>query len=184
LHRDHFGLTQALNYGFSFASGSILTWTSADNLINTKGLATLIKSLEENNNAGMVYSDYSLINEEGNLLYNSNFRNYDQDPDNKCVIRTFRPNKLNCYLPDNFIGPFFAYRREVALRIGAYRELKGFEDYDYWLRINKVCEIIHVPTHGDLYFYRIHQNTLTARAKENYTYRKLIKHLRTNELAR
>lgn len=180
-YREHFGLTQALNYGFSFAKGSIFTWTSADNLIGKNGIETLVKSLGENKNTGMVYSDYSLINQEGHLASSSNFRAYDQDPDNKFIIRTFRPNKLNCYLPDNFIGPFFAYRREVALRVGEYKELNGFEDYDYWLRIDKICHITHVPTHGDLYFYRIHQKTLTAQAKQNQTYKRLIKHLKTNE---
>jgi len=180
-YREHFGLTPALNYGFSFAKGSIFTWTSADNLIGKYGLETLVKSLRENKNAGMVYGDYSLINQEGHLISSSNFRAYDQDRVNKSIIRTFRPNKLNCNLPDNFIGPFFAYRREVALRVGEYRELNGFEDYDYWLRIDKLCQITHVPTHGNLYFYRIHQNTLTAQAKQNHTYKRLIKHLKTNK---
>ena len=179
--REHLGLTQALNYGFLFATGSILTWTSADNLMNKFGLQTLVKSLNENCYVGMVYGDYSLIDDKGNLLRDSSFRKYDQDQADNCIIRTFRLNNINRYLPDNFIGPFFAYRKEIMSLIGPYKELRGFEDYDYWLRINKVCEISHVPSKGDLYFYRIHHNTLTSKAKETKTYRRLIRYLKTQE---
>ena len=179
--REHLGLTQALNYGFSFATGSILTWTSADNLMNKFGLHTLVKSLNENCYAGMVYGDYSLIDDKGNLLRDSSFRKYDQNQADNCIIRTFRPNSIDRYLPDNFIGPFFAYRKEIISLIGPYKNLRGFEDYDYWLRINRVSTIVHVPSKGDLYFYRIHNNTLTSKANKIKTYRRLIRYLRTQE---
>jgi hypothetical protein len=162
-------------------SGNSLLSNLGSALMNKFGLQTLVKSLNENCYVGMVYGDYSLIDDKGNLLRDSSFRKYDQDQADNCIIRTFRLNNINRYLPDNFIGPFFAYRKEIMSLIGPYEELRGFEDYDYWLRINKVCEISHVPSKGDLYFYRIHHNTLTSKAKETKTYRRLIRYLKTQE---
>lgn len=176
---DHAGISNALNVGFQNATGSLLTWTSADNLMGKGAISLMVKALSENPDCGMVHSDYQVIDEKGQSLSNSKFRSYDQDKYNPCVIRTNRPKPIEHYIPDNYIGPFFMYRREVAEHVGQYAVLLGFEDYDYWIRVSRVARILHVSSDGSLYSYRLHPNTLTASSRENRTYKNLIKHLKS-----
>jgi len=41
----------------------------------------------------------------------------------------------------------------------------GLEDYDYWMRINQHFEIHHLDSEAILYRYRVHDNSLNARAR-------------------
>lgn len=175
----HLGISSALNIGFANAKGGFLSWTSADNLMANGAVSLLVKALMDNPRCGMVHSDYQLIDENSAALSKSNFRTYDQDKHDSSIIRTSRSKQLEYYIPDNYIGPFFMYRREVYDCVGDYRVLLGFEDYDYWIRLNRIATILHVPSDGSSYSYRLHLNTLTASARENKTYRNLIKHLKS-----
>lgn len=175
----HLGISGALNIGFANAKGSFLSWTSADNLMSSNAVSFLVKALRDNPECGMVHSDYQIIDENSEVISNSNFRKYDQDKYNPSIIRTSRTKQLEYYIPDNYIGPFFLYRREVYDCVGDYRVLLGFEDYDYWIRISRISTILHIPSDGSLYSYRLHPNTLTASSKENRTYKNLIKYLRS-----
>ncbi len=175
---EHAGISTALNIGFANAKGSLFSWTSADNLMAKGAITFLVKALMDNPGCGMVHSDYQLIDENGVKLLNSNFRIYDQDADNSYVIRTNRPRPLEYYIPDNHVGAFFMYRREIAEHVGEYAVLLGFEDYDYWIRVSRVAAILHVPSDGSFYSYRLHSKTLTASSRVNKTYKNLIKHLK------
>jgi glycosyltransferase involved in cell wall biosynthesis len=175
---EHAGISSALNIGFANAKGSLFSWTSADNLMAKGAVSFLVKALMDNPGCGMAHSDYQIIDENGVKLLNSSFRSYDQDTDHSYIIRTNRSKPLEHYIPDNYIGPFFMYRREIAKYVGDYAVLLGFEDYDYWIRVSRIATILHIPSDGGLYSYRLHPKTLTASSRENRTYKNLIKHLK------
>ena len=62
---------------------------------------------------------------------------------------------------NNFIGPSFLYRAEVASAIGLYDFPNfGGEDYDFWLRMHLTTRIHHVEE--PLYLYRVHDNTISG----------------------
>jgi hypothetical protein len=64
---------------------------------------------------------------------------------------------------DNFINACFLYRREVRDVIGEYKEnLRGYEDFDYWLRVSDVFNIAHIDTDEVLYQYRLHDESMTS----------------------
>ena len=173
----HVGLWAALNCGFKYAEGDFLTWISADNFIEPGAIDFHVGSLKLRPEVGMVYSDYQVVNEQGEPFTNSDYRRYDQNEIRTSVIANCRKETLLNSIPDNFIGPFFMYRREVAETIGQYRNLEGFEDYDYWLRISTRFHIWHIHTNEVMYNYRLHKNTLTSRAKELKTYARLSEYL-------
>lgn len=177
IYGEHLGLPATLNRGFAKASGVFLTWLSADNFFSEGAIELLANALRDNSTSGMVYSDYSLVDSQGQLLTNSSFRKYDQDEQDSHIIRTNRKLKLSESIPDNFIGPFFLYRSEVAKKIGGYRDLVGFEDYDYWLRIEENSKITHISSSGEEYFYRIHAESLTAQAPAYNTRKRLYDYL-------
>jgi glycosyltransferase involved in cell wall biosynthesis len=161
------GLPKALSNGFEFATGEYFTWTSADNRMHPDQLARLVASLEKRPEVAMVYADYELIDERGELLEGGEFRVMDRtDKSNLAVVRVHRStHDLNRY-EDNFIGACFLYRGQVGRLLGDYNPELGLEDYDYWLRINRLFCVEHLGTDEVLYQYRVHENTLSAKARE------------------
>ena len=159
-------LPVALNNGFSFASGELLTWTSADNNMRPAMLARLAEFLNFHPDIDMVYADYMAIDDKGNPFTAEWFR-----PHNKYVVTSpylhlpRTTNMLNM-IQDNFIGASFMYRRSTMQLIGEYDNTLGIEDYDYWMRINSMLKISHLGTNEILYDYRVHDNTLNARSSE------------------
>ncbi len=141
------GLPKALSNGFEFATGEYFTWTSADNRMHPDQLARLVASLEKRPEVAMVYADYELIDERGELLEGGEFRVMDRtDKSNLAVVRVHRStHDLNRY-EDNFIGACFLYRGQVGRLLGDYNPELGLEDYDYWLRINRLFCVEHLGT--------------------------------------
>lgn len=139
-------LPRTLNVGFSYATGEYFTWISADNLFKPLALEYLVKSLEENEDAAMVYADFDAIDSEGNFIRKMN---------------RLSPQYI---VTQNICGACFLYTAKVAKRIGDYdNKLFLAEDYDYWLRIYKNAKIIHLEK--NLYKYRLHSESLTETKK-------------------
>jgi glycosyltransferase involved in cell wall biosynthesis len=160
-------LPSALNSGFANARGEYLTWTSADNVMLPDQIARLVQALEGNPAAGLVYSNYEAIDDRGAPLSDPTFRAQNRATPTTSVITLPREATLeNLHNSgDNFIGASFLYRADVAAIVGCYdEETFGGEDYDYWLRAHLVAPFAHVE--GVLYRYRVHDNTLNAKAKE------------------
>ena len=167
IHQENKKLPGALNAGFKIAQGKYLTWTSADNIQLYKQIETLLDYLKRNPDKGMVFSDYQIICEKGHLLYNSNFRTWNQSKEDTSIIRL--PNTVTIKnfheSGDNFIGASFLYRKEIADKVGEYDErFFGAEDLDYWLRMHKITEFGHIK--DILYKYRVHAGSLGSRYKE------------------
>ncbi|ABS25615.1 glycosyl transferase family 2 [Anaeromyxobacter sp. Fw109-5] len=160
-------LPSALNNGFDFATGEFYTWTSADNVMLPRQLEVLVGYLRAHPEQAMVFSDYQAIDDRGLPLDDASFRPQNQDPHDRSRMRLPREVTVaNLHRSgDNFIGASFLYRRDAARVVGAYAEdTFGGEDYDYWLRVHALFGIGHVDE--VLYRYRVHDNTLNARARE------------------
>jgi len=166
-HPRNQGLPKALNTGFDFARGEFWTWTSADNVMLPQQLERLVEFLQTHPDVAMVYSDYLAIDDRGNPLQDPRFRPHNRETPNSPIIRLPRSTEKLNIVKDNFIGPSFLYRGWVGRLLGDYDPLfMGAEDYDYWMRINNLFKIAHLGTDEILYKYRVHDNTLNARAAE------------------
>lgn len=138
------GLPAALNHGFAAARGGYHSWTSDDNLLRPQMLERLVALLDAEPAAGVAYADFTLIDEEGRELGRS------------------RVGPIDRLLHSNNIGACFLYRAAVTEALGGYDSaLFGVEDYDFWLRA--APRFAFVPLHEDLYIYRKHDGSLTAR---------------------
>ena len=166
LTQSHQSLPKALTNAFRFAAGTYWTWTSADNLMHPEQLSRLVAYLENHPDAAMVYADYTAIDDRGQPLTDPAFRPHNRSaPDSPDIHLPRNTLSLNT-LPDNFIGGCFLYRDWVGQLIGEYDPQLGVEDYDYWMRINALFPIEHLGTDEVLYSYRVHDNSLNARAFE------------------
>ena len=160
-------LPKALNNGFFYAKGEFFTWTSADNIMDSKQLEVQVEFLKNNKNADMVYCDYEIIDDRGMPLIDSDFRVHNQKPQGSSFIHLPKTTEKLNEEKDNFIGACFMYRGLVGKVIGDYDPFTfGCEDYDYWMRINSLFNIQHLGREDILYRYRVHDNTLNAKAEE------------------
>jgi glycosyltransferase involved in cell wall biosynthesis len=166
LTQDNQKLPKALSNGFEFACGEFWTWTSADNLMRPDQLARMVAFLRAHPDVDMVYADYLAIDDRGRPLRDPAFRPQNRrTPDNPEIHLPRTTSTLNTVL-DNFIGACFMYRGRVGRVLGEYDPNLGIEDYDYWMRLNALFKIAHLGTDEILYDYRVHDNSLNARAAE------------------
>lgn len=140
-------LPNTLNVGFAEATGDYYTWTSDDNLYEPQAIEILVKALEENPEAVMVYGDFTRIDEVGNIIGEE---------------KLLEPKYL---IKGNTCGAYFMYTADVAKKVGKYdANLFLAEDYDYWVRIYRCGQIIHIS--NNCYLYRTHSGSLTERRKD------------------
>jgi glycosyltransferase involved in cell wall biosynthesis len=160
-------LPAALNAGFAEARGEFSTWTSADNLMQPEMLGELAKFLNSNPDAEMVFADYELIDGDGRSAFDSDFCRCYQTPQGSNVLHLpYDPGELN-FVQNNYIGGCFLYRTWAARAVGEFSsDCFGFEDYDFWLRMNALFRIAHLGRREILYSYRLHSGSLTAHEKE------------------
>jgi glycosyltransferase involved in cell wall biosynthesis len=167
VRRRHEGLPAALSAGFRHATGELFTWTSADNLMKPKMLATLVDFLLRHPDVEMTYGDMDLIDDQGKPLFDSDYRRPAQRPGRTNELRLPRSVETLGLVADNFIGACFLYRSRAGRAIGEYDStLLGTEDYDYWLRMSLIGKIAHVDSDECLYSYRVHADSLSGRHAE------------------
>lgn len=163
-------LPKALSNGFDFARGEFWTWTSADNLMEPRALERQVEFLRANPDAAMVYCDYLAIDDRGEPLRDPSFRPQNRRSPNSPEIHVPRDTRSLNTVQDNFIGACFLYRGWVGRLLGDYAPILGLEDYDYWMRMNALFPMRHLGTDELLYRYRVHDNSLNARASDHQIY--------------
>jgi glycosyltransferase involved in cell wall biosynthesis len=127
IHKPNGGLPEALNSGFAHATGKYFTWTSDDNAYRPGAISAMVRELELDQEAVMVFANYREIRDDGT-------------PGN--VKITGPASDLN---RRNTIGACFLYRREAARQVGEYdAKLELAEDFDYWVRLAKVGKLVHL----------------------------------------
>ena len=160
-------LPGALNTGFAQANGEYRTWTSDDNVMLPEMLDELVKFLEHHTDVEMVYADQELIDEDGQPLLQSDYCAGYQTPSRGNLICWPRdPGELN-FIQNNYFGACFLYRTWAGKSVGEYATaLFGFEDYDYWMRMNALFRVRHFGQRRSLYRYRVHRTSLSSRDAE------------------
>jgi len=163
-HETNQRLPQALNTGFAQTRGAFLTWTSDDDLFLPHTLERLVAAFSEYPAADFIYSDYSVIDENGAFVQ------INIAPAKDDLI--FGKERVACFL----------YRRTIFEEVGDYAtDLFLAEDYDYLLRI--LNSRFHIqPLHQNLYEYRRHAASLTDRYR-GQTFRAAELALRRNRSA-
>lgn len=159
-HSPNRGLPEALNVGFSQATGSYLTWTSDDNWYAPDAIADMVACLDQHPEVGLVYADMWLVDDDGEIL---------------SQLQALPSDHLRTQ-PWNGIHACFMYTRQAREIVGEYDPATRLaEDYDYWLRIAERFEIL--PLHKPLYYYRQHAASLTG-TRGRYAASRQILHIR------
>lgn len=119
------GQSDALNQGFSLATGDIVGWMNADDLYIPGAFDMVVKAFKDNPNAGVVFGDWWEINSEDevtseNLAFDFSLGHF--------IYEGFHLNSQAMF-----------WRREVHKRFGEFDvELHRTMDYDLILRLGLV----------------------------------------------
>ncbi|HEY9654890.1 MAG TPA: glycosyltransferase, partial [Crinalium sp.] len=137
----HRGRVAALQAAIAHTTGSYLGWVDSDDLLAPTALEQTVRTLNEQPQAGMVYTDYLEMDEQGTVI------RYGQ----RCSI----PYSKDRLLLDFMTFHFRLMRRSVFDQVGGINgALDYVEDYDLCLRLSEVTEIRRVRE--PLYYYRNH----------------------------
>ncbi|QJD85499.1 glycosyltransferase family 2 protein [Cohnella herbarum] len=137
------GLPNALNYGISKASGSLMGWTSADNMAHPRWLERMVETISAHPEASAIYSDYYHMDKNGLVIETKRMPAY----------------KLNGLQNG---GPSFLWRSSSLRKAGGFDEsLFGIEDRDFTVRLALVGRIVQLQE--PLYYYRIHEGSLSSK---------------------
>jgi glycosyltransferase involved in cell wall biosynthesis len=153
------GLSVALNTGFAISNGDYLTWTSDDNRYAPRAIETMLNFLQSHAAVDLVYAPYWEIDSLGKTTG---------------AYRVIPPDRI---MDSNPVGACFMYRRSVYEAIGDYDPNTSlFEDYEYWLRVSQIFKLATLDE--PLYFYRLHEKSLTAQPGIYYKRWRLATHLK------
>ncbi|MDT0643046.1 glycosyltransferase [Zunongwangia sp. F363] len=139
-------LPSSLNIGHEIALGNFITWTSDDNFFEEHAIEMLLKTIQQTE-ADIVYSNFNIIEESGKFRKKIDLEN------------------ASSLLFGNSVGASFLYKKEVFIRNGGYdQDLKGVEDYDFWLSATLHSRFVHLE--DILYNYRSHGKSLSSQLRE------------------
>jgi len=147
------GESATVNRGLEKALGEFMLVISADDpLLTSELIDRACKILIENSSIVAVYPDWKIIDQIGNTLINK-------------ILPDFTDELLigHCKcLP----GPGTIFRRDKALQIGGRRSgWKYVGDYDFWLRLSRVGDIVRLP--GVLAQWRENQDSTSVSQRNN-----------------
>ena len=144
------GQTQAINRGFRMASGEILSWLNADDLLLPGAVRAVVEAFQDAPGAMMVYGDGRLIDEAGRAM--APFR----------YTEPFNWRRL-VEVHDYILQPAAFVRRRALEAVDYLDErLEWAMDWDLWIRIGRRFPVHYLPV--PLAEARIHRDSKTSRA--------------------
>jgi tetratricopeptide (TPR) repeat protein len=103
----------------------------------------------------IIYGNYYIINEEGKIKFQFNYKNYDSNKE--LIAALVRENPI----PD----PGTMIKKECYEKYGNYNlKFLVSEDYELWVRWSRYCHFKHINT--PVYMWRMHEDSLTLGKKK------------------
>ena len=162
------GLVSILNFGLENSKGKYIARMDSDDISLPNRFSTQINYLIQPN-IGLVGSGIYVVNESGSFL------KYGQYPTDIVL------NEL--MLDANYIAhPTVMFKRDLIDKVGKYsKAFKHAEDYELWLRISRVTNLINAKE--KLLIYRQHKNSISLKYYPHQSMTDLIiKHIYRNNL--
>jgi len=143
-HQSNKGLNTTNNVALRLANGKYITRLDPDDILCNNAIEELVKVLEDDKDAGLVYPDYYIVDEYDNII--SRVFN---EPIEDRVMMDRAPH-----------GACTLFRADILRQLGGYYDSFRCQDgYDIWLKFIKK----HKPRNINkpLFRYTRHENNLT-----------------------
>lgn len=149
VHQQRKGLTVSNNVALRMARGEYIIRLDADDYFDENALLVLANVLDTHPEVGLVYSDYYLVNELGDVLE---------------IVRRKKVREEVQLLDLPAHGACTMIRRSCLLALGGYSENTDRQDgYDLWIRVVNRYHVYNVNL--PLFYYRRHGKNLTRDGK-------------------
>jgi len=126
------GQTDAINKGFTKASGKILAWLNSDDTYLPGAISEAVAYLQAHPEAGMVYGDANLIDEKGQVI--------GKFPARQTDYRRLRRGYVHIPQQASF------FRARLWKKVGPLDPSFYFAmDYDLWVRLAREAPLHHHP---------------------------------------
>jgi len=148
--KKNIGISGASNEALSLATGEFVGFLDDDDELSIDALFEIVKLLNRNPHADLIYSDEDKLNSEG-----------------KRVEPFFKPDwSPDLLLSYNYICHFSVYRKKIINKVEGFRSgFEGSQDYDLLLRFTeKTDKIFHIPK--ILYHWRKLEGSTASTHKE------------------
>lgn len=140
------GQAATLNKGWAMASGTILSYLSADDALLPEAVETAVQTLVGHHDIILAYGDYHLIDSEGNVTHTVEAPDFDY-PKMLAEIEV-QP------------GPGVFFRRSSFDAIGGWDpRYRQIPDYEYWIRLGLLGRFERIPK--ALASFRVHDDSQT-----------------------
>jgi glycosyltransferase involved in cell wall biosynthesis len=151
----HKGRVQALQAAHALAIGDYLGWVDSDDLLDPEGLAKTVPILENQPETGLVYTQYWVIDPQGQQ----------QGLGKRCAI-PYSPERM---LVDFMTFHFRLFRRAVFEQVGGINlEFPAAIDYELCLRLCEQTQVYHLAE--PLYSYRVHAQSISGQQRLKQVY--------------
>ena len=126
------GQTDAINKGFARARGDVLAWLNSDDTYLPDTISQAVATLQAHPEAGMVYGDANLVDEQGTVIGKFPARQTDYQ----------RLRRGYVHIPKQ--AAFF--RAELWRQVGPLDPSFYFAmDYDLWVRLARISALHYTP---------------------------------------
>ncbi len=147
------GMADALNKGFSMATGEIIGWLNSDDIYLPGTLQKVSDYFDQHPDCLWLYGNCRIIDDQDNEIrkWITRYKN-----------RKSRNFKFERLLLENFISQPTVFMRRTALKqVGPVDlELPTAMDYDLWLRLAKLGTPGYID--HDLACFRVHQDSISS----------------------
>ncbi|MEW6172009.1 MAG: glycosyltransferase [Bacillota bacterium] len=146
VNQQNLGLTRNCNRAIELSRGEYIMRLDADDYLDENALLVLCNILDRNPEVALVYPDYWIISENGELL------------------RLERRSKVNDEIKLMDVpahGACSMIRKSCLIDLGGYNEdIRCQDGYDLWLRLIQKYPVLNINL--PLFYYRKHSGSLTT----------------------
>lgn len=144
VYQNNKGLNISNNIALNLSRGRYIMRLDADDYLDENALLVMVTKLERDGGLGLVFPDYYLVDEKGNVF------GHERRQDCGQVTLKDRPAH----------GAGTMIRKNILMELGGYCEdFKCQDGYELWLKFVKKSKVANINL--PLFYYRQHGNNLT-----------------------